>query len=52
VKNNFQLVDKLNGTYFEAGYQLASLDVVSLFTNVPAESREEMEEYSEEYKDS
>ena len=31
VENNFQLVDKLSGTYFEAGYQLASLDVVSLF---------------------
>ncbi|KYM75898.1 hypothetical protein ALC53_13963 [Atta colombica] len=37
MENNFQLIDKLNGTYFEAGYQLASLDVVSLFINVPAE---------------
>ena len=36
MENSFQLIDKLNETYFEAGYQLASLDVVSLF-NVLAE---------------
>ena len=37
MENSFQLVDKLNGIYFQADYQLASLDVVLVFTNVSAE---------------
>jgi len=37
VKNSYHLVRKLNGTFFDPNYKLASLDVVSLFTNVPHE---------------
>jgi len=37
VKNSFQLVDKFDNTFLEPNYRLASLDVVSLFTNVPHE---------------
>ena len=35
IKNSFHLVDKLNGFPLESDHVLASLDVVSLFTNVP-----------------
>lgn len=35
VKNSFQLIDKIKHIVVEPGYCLASLDVVSLFTNVP-----------------
>jgi len=35
ILNSHQLVEKLNGTTIEKGYDLISLDVVSLFTNVP-----------------
>jgi len=35
--NSFKLTKKLNGKILESGCTLASLDVVSLFTNVPIE---------------
>jgi len=35
ILNSLQLVEKLNGLRIEEGYDLISLDVVSLFTNVP-----------------
>jgi len=36
--NSFKLVKNLNGKNLEPGYTFASLDVVSLFTNVPIEN--------------
>jgi len=38
VGNSFKLVKNLNGKTLDSGYTLASLDVVSLFTNVPIEN--------------
>jgi len=38
VGNSFKLVKNLNGQNLEQGYTFASLDVVSLFTNVPSEN--------------
>jgi len=38
VENSFKLVKNLNGKILEQGYTFASLDVVSLFTNVPIEN--------------
>ncbi|KAG5339265.1 DIRA2 protein, partial [Acromyrmex charruanus] len=35
IKNGFHLMEKLNGTHFDSNYILISLDVLSLFTNVP-----------------
>lgn len=35
IKNSFELVSKLKGLQFENDITLASLDVVSLFTNIP-----------------
>jgi len=35
VKNSYHLVDKLNGMFFDPGYTLVSLNMVSLFINVP-----------------
>ncbi|XP_018361291.1 PREDICTED: uncharacterized protein LOC108760020 [Trachymyrmex cornetzi] len=37
IKDSFQLVEKLNGRFVDPGYVLASLDVVSLFTNTPTD---------------
>ena len=37
VKNNFQLVEKLKRLYITGEHKLISLDVISLFTNVPIE---------------
>jgi len=37
VGNSFKLVENLNGKFLGPRYTLASLDVVSLFTNVPFE---------------
>jgi len=37
VRNSYHLVNKLDGIVFEPNCKLASLDVVSLFTNVPHE---------------
>jgi len=37
VSNSFKLVRELNGKILEPGHAFASLDVVSLFTNVPIE---------------
>ncbi|XP_067216467.1 uncharacterized protein [Linepithema humile] len=37
IKNSFDLVEKLNGVFLESDHCLASLDVVSLFTNIPVE---------------
>lgn len=37
IDNSFHLVDKLRGLCLEENYKLISLDVISLFTNVPAE---------------
>ncbi|XP_071571138.1 uncharacterized protein [Temnothorax nylanderi] len=37
LKNNSQLVNELSGITLESNYKLISLDVVSLFTNVPIE---------------
>jgi len=34
IKDSFHLVEKLNGMAFPSNYVLASLDVISLFTNV------------------
>ncbi|XP_018373120.1 PREDICTED: uncharacterized protein LOC108767647 [Trachymyrmex cornetzi] len=35
IKNSFDLVDNLRGIYTNKNYSLISLDVVSLFTNIP-----------------
>jgi len=35
MENSFQLIKKLKGKYFESDYILVSLDVISLFINVP-----------------
>jgi len=35
IANSFELVNKLNNLYVEDHFKLISLDVVSLFTNVP-----------------
>ena len=35
VDNSFQLVRKLRGKHLDPGRKLISLDVVSLFTNIP-----------------
>ena len=37
IKNSFQLVEKLKRLYITGEYKLISLDVTSLFTNVPIE---------------
>lgn len=37
VKNNFQLVNKLSNVHIKNKFQLISLDVISLFTNIPIE---------------
>jgi len=37
IKNSYHLVSKLSGTILDSQLELASLDVVSLFTNVPSE---------------
>jgi len=37
VSNSFKLVKELNGKILDPGCTVASLDVVSLFTNVPNE---------------
>ena len=35
IKNSFDLVNELSGNYFDNKFTLVSLDVISLFTNVP-----------------
>jgi len=35
IENSYQLIKKLNGVSIEENYDLISLDVVSLFTNIP-----------------
>lgn len=35
ISNSYHLVNKRNGTVLESSHKLASLDAVSLFTNVP-----------------
>ena len=37
IANSFQLVNKLRNTHIDEGLKLVSLDVVSLFTNVPVD---------------
>ncbi|XP_018405650.1 PREDICTED: uncharacterized protein LOC108782002, partial [Cyphomyrmex costatus] len=37
IKNSFQLIEKLRNVNMEDKYELVSLDVISLFTNVPLE---------------
>ena len=37
IKDSFHLVEHLNGSVFDPNYVLASLDVISLFTNIPVE---------------
>ncbi|XP_044764491.1 uncharacterized protein LOC123321050 [Coccinella septempunctata] len=37
VKNSFMLVEELKSTVVPDGYELVSLDVISLFTNIPKE---------------
>ena len=37
IANSFQLVDKLKDTYIDDKHVLISLDVVSLFTNIPVD---------------
>lgn len=37
IIDSFQLIDKLNGLQIDLDYVLISLDVISLFTNVPIE---------------
>jgi len=37
VANSHQLVKELNGLKIDPNYKLVSLDVISLFTNVPTE---------------
>jgi len=36
IENSYQLVHKLNGLPIEENYELISLDIVSLFTNIPS----------------
>jgi len=36
IENSYQLVHKLNGLSIEENYELISLDVVSLFMNIPS----------------
>jgi len=36
IENSYQLVHKLNGLSIEKNYKLISLDVDSLFTNIPS----------------
>lgn len=36
TRNSFDLVEKLRGTYIDDCYSLMSLDVVSLFINIPS----------------
>jgi len=53
MENSFQLIKKLKGKYFESDYILVSLDVISLFINVPIDLiypekyNQKMELYSE-----
>ena len=35
IKNSFELINKLNNVTIDEGFSLISLDVVSLFTNIP-----------------
>jgi len=35
INNSYQLVHKLNGTHIGDDFELISLDVISLFTNIP-----------------
>ena len=35
IKNSFELVEKLRSLHFTGAHELISLDVTSLFTNVP-----------------
>jgi len=35
IDNSYQLVNKLNGIHIEDEFELVSLDVISLFTNIP-----------------
>jgi len=35
VSNSYEVVKRLSNIYLEDGFQLVSLDVISLFTNVP-----------------
>ncbi|XP_071640871.1 uncharacterized protein [Temnothorax longispinosus] len=37
IKDSFQLVNCLNGSFLDDNYILVSLDVISLFTNVPTD---------------
>ncbi|XP_072759915.1 uncharacterized protein [Anoplolepis gracilipes] len=37
IKNSFELVDKIKNVNLDNGYKLISLDVVSLFANIPIE---------------
>ena len=37
VKNSFELVGKLRSVHFTDAHELISLDVTSLFTNVPTD---------------
>jgi len=37
VENSFQLIEKLRNIHIEDNYTLISLDVISLFTNIPLE---------------
>jgi len=39
IENSFALIKKLNNLYLDDYYDLISLDVVSLFTNVPLDLR-------------
>jgi len=54
ICNSYHLVNELNGWLLQTGCELLSLDVVSLFTNVPTElineHREEMEFYIWRYE--
>lgn len=35
IANSFELINKLKGTHIDGDYRLISLDVVSIFTNIP-----------------
>ena len=37
VKNSFELVERLRDVHFTGAHELTSLDVTSLFTNVPTD---------------
>ena len=37
IKNSFELVEKLRSVHFTGAHELISLDVTSLFTNVPTD---------------